>query len=387
MTTTPESNDTLVRILMLSKLPGIGPARARTMIAAFGSGRTLLEADAEALIQIPGIGETLARQTAENLASPAWRNKAKLAAEEQIERAGRLNTTIVTMLDPAYPTLLKEIYDPPLALFVRGNVKALATPSLAVVGTRKATSYGKQATEHLCRDLVSMGLTIVSGMAYGIDMTAHHTAVQHGGVTIAVLGCGVDTIYTDPAGRLWPRIIESGGAIVAEDWLGTEPVPGNFPRRNRLIAGMTLGTLVVESDIKGGSMITASSALEQNREVFAVPGSIFAKVSRGPNSLIQRSQAKAALSADDILSELPPAAFLPTAGRQEVDKPSLPALTPEESRIIEAIEKEAIHIDLIAEKTGIPIEQLLVHLFELEMNRIVLQEPGQLFSIRPPERR
>jgi len=385
MTTTPESNDTLVRILMLSKLPGIGPARARAMLTAFGSGSALLEADSDVLIQIPGIGDTLARQTAENLASPAWRNKAKLAAEEQIERAGRLDTTIVTMMDPAYPELLKQIYDPPLALFVRGDVKALAPPSLAVVGTRKATSYGKQATEALCRDLVGMGLAIVSGMAYGIDMTAHHAALEHGGVTIAVLGCGVDTIYTDPSGRLWPRILENGGAIVAEDWLGTEPVPGNFPRRNRLIAGITLGTLVVESDIKGGSMITASSALEQNREVFAVPGSIFAKVSRGPNSLIQRSQAKAVLSADDILAELSPAALLPTTGRQEAAP--LPALTSEESRIIEALDKEAIHIDLIAEKTGIPLDKLLVHLFELEMNRIVLQEPGQLFSIRPPERR
>ncbi|HHE33107.1 MAG TPA: DNA-protecting protein DprA [Chlorobaculum parvum] len=386
MTTTPESNDTLDRILMLSKLPGIGPARARAMIAAFGSGSALLEANTDALIQIPGIGETLARQTAENLASPAWRNKAKLAAEEQIERAGRLDTTIITMLDPAYPELLKQIYDPPLALFVRGNVKALVPPSLAVVGTRRATSYGKQATEVLCRDLVGMGLAIVSGMAYGIDMTAHHAALEHGGVTIAVLGCGVDTIYTDPSGRLWPRIIERGGAIIAEDWLGTEPVPGNFPRRNRLIAGITLGTLVVESDVKGGSMITAASALEQNREVFAVPGSIFAKVSRGPNSLIQRSQAKAVLSAEDILTELPPAALLPTTGRQEA-APSLPPLTPEESRIIETLEKEAIHIDLIAEKTALPLEQLLVHLFELEMNRIILQEPGQLFSIRPPERR
>jgi len=385
MTTTPESNDTLVRILMLSQLPGIGPARARAMLAAFGSGSALLEADSDSLIQIPGIGDTLARQTAENLASPAWRNKAKLAAEEQIKRAGRLDTTIVTMLDPAYPELLKQIYDPPLALFVRGDVKALVPPSLAVVGTRRATSYGKQATEVLCRDLVGMGLAIVSGMAYGIDMTAHHAALEHGGVTIAVLGCGVDTIYTDPSGRLWPRILESGGAIVAEDWLGTEPVPGNFPRRNRLIAGITLGTLVVESDIKGGSMITASSALEQNREVFAVPGSIFAKVSRGPNSLIQRSQAKAVLSADDILAELSPAALLPTTGRQEAAP--LPALTSEESRIIEALDKEAIHIDLIAEKTGIPLDKLLVHLFELEMNRIVLQEPGQLFSIRAPERR
>ncbi|MBN1929398.1 MAG: DNA-processing protein DprA [Chlorobiaceae bacterium] len=386
MTTTPAPDDLLLRILMLSQLPGIGPARARAMLAAFGSGSALLEADADAMLRLPGIGETLARQTADNLASPSWRNKARKAAEEQIERAGRLKASIVTMPDPAYPELLREIYDPPLALFVRGDLKALAKPSLAVVGTRKASSYGKQATEHLCRDLVGMGLAIVSGLAYGIDMTAHHAAVEHGGITIAVLGCGVDTIYTDPSGRLWPRILEKGGAIVAEDWLGAEPVPGNFPRRNRLIAGLTLGTLIVESDIKGGSMITASSALEQNREVFAVPGSIFAKASRGPNLLIQRSQAKAVLSADDIFAELPAAALLPVAGQAQAE-PSLPALNPEELRIIKALEKEAIHIDLITEKTGLRVDELLVHLFELEMKRLVRQEPGQLFSLRPPERR
>ena len=386
MTTTPESNDTLIRILMLSKLPGIGPARARSMLAAFGSSSALLEADIDALIKLPGIGEMLARQTADNLASPAWRSKARQAAEEQLERAGRLEVSIITMLDEAYPELLKQIYDPPLVLFVRGDVTSLTKPSLAVVGTRRATSYGKQATEMLCRDLVGMKLGIVSGMAYGIDMTAHRAALEHGGVTIAVLGCGVDTIYTDPAGRLWPHILEHGGAIMAEEWLGTEPLPGNFPRRNRLIAGMTLGTLVVESDIKGGSMITAASALEQNREVFAVPGSIFAKVSRGPNTLIKRSLAKAVLSVDDILPELPPAALLCSVSQAQPEPP-LPDLTPEQSRIIDALEKEAIHIDLIAEKTGIAIDELLVHLFELEINRIVRQEPGQLFSICPPERR
>lgn len=386
MTTTPERSDSLLRILMLSQLPAIGPTRARAILSAFGSDTALLEADSEGLRQIPGIGEALARQTAENLANPAWRGKAQRKAEEQLERAKRLETAIVTILDPAYPELLRQIYDPPLALFVRGTVDALAKPSLAVVGTRRASLYGKRATEQLCRELVNRGLGIVSGMAYGIDMNAHHTTVQNGGVTVGVLGCGVDTIYTDPAGHLWPRILDSGGAIVAEEWFGVEPLPGNFPRRNRLIAGLTLGTLVVESDLKGGSMITAASALEQNREVFAVPGSIFAKVSRGPNTLIQRSHAKAVLSVDDILTELPATALLSTT-RQTDAEPSLPALSTEESQIIKALEKEPIHIDLIAEKTGMSIDQLLVHLFELELKHVVRQEPGQLFSIHPIERR
>lgn len=382
MTTTTEQSVALL-LLIISQLPGIGPSRARALVNRFGPSPALLEADYDALHQIPGIGETIARETAERLASPPWRGKAREEAEKQLERAERLHASIVTILDPAYPPLLKEIYDPPLLLFVRGNPEALRLPSLAVVGTRKATSYGKQATEFICREMAGNGYAVFSGLAYGIDMMAHRAAVESDGVTIAVLGCGIDRIYTDPAGRLWPRILERG-AIVSEEWIGIKPEPGNFPRRNRLISGLTQGTLIVESDIKGGSMITASCALEQNREVFAVPGSIFSAASRGTNFLIQQNQAKSVHSTGDILAELDPSRN--PALKQQAEAPEPLALNIEESCIVEALQAGAMHIDLIAEKTGLKIDALLVHLFELELKRIVEQEPGQIFRKRTSRR-
>jgi DNA processing protein len=379
MTTTPEQSVALL-LLIISQLPGIGPSRARALINRFGAVPALLEADYDALRQIPGIGETIARETAERLRSAAWRGKAREEAEKQLERTERLRASAVTILDPAYPPLLKEIYDPPLLLFVRGNSEALSLPSLAVVGTRKSTAYGKQATEFICREMAGNGYAIFSGLAYGIDTMAHRAAVESDGVTVAVLGCGIDRIYTDPAGRLWPRILERG-AIVSEEWIGSKPEPGNFPRRNRLISGLTQGTLIIESDIKGGSMITASCALEQNREVFAIPGSIFSAASRGANFLIQQNQAKPVLSAEDILAELDPAR---NPAMKQAAAPEPIALNIEESCIVEALQAGAMHIDLIAEKTGLKIDMLLVHLFELELKRIVEQEPGQIFRKRTP---
>jgi DNA processing protein len=379
MSVTPERESDLL-LLILSQLPGIGPARTLAIISHFGAGPSLLDADADAFMQVSGIGESLAREIASNLGNASWRRKAHEAAQDQIERAGKFGASIVTILDNSYPALLREIYDPPSLLFVRGDPSALSNTSLAVVGTRKASPYGKQATEFFCLDLVNSGYTILSGLAYGIDMAAHRTATDAGGTTIAVLGCGVDIIYTDPAGRLWPKILERG-AIVSEEWIGREPVAGNFPRRNRLISGLTSGTLVVESDIKGGSMITASCAIEQNREVFAVPGSIFSRASRGTNLLIQRCQAKPVLSSDDIIAELPQA--VPAAIRPVQESLSFPTeLSNEESRIIRALENGPLHIDIIAESTGLAIDTLLVHLFELEIKRVIEQEPGQLFRVR-----
>ena len=384
MSVLPPERGRELLLLILSQLPGIGPARTNAILGRFGPEPALLDADARTFSSVPGIGELLASEIATALGSPAWRRNALDAAREQIERADRLGATILTILDPRYPELLREIYDPPPLLFVRGNHHALTMPSIAVVGTRKATTYGKEAAGYFCRDLVLGGYAIVSGLAYGIDMAAHRAAIDNGGTTIAVLGCGIDTIYTDPRGRLWPRMLERG-AIVSEEWIGCEPVPGNFPRRNRLISGLSAGTLIVESDQKGGSMITASSALEQNREVFAVPGSIFSRNSRGPNRLIQQCQAKPVHSADDILAELSPA-FTRIDHETKYSSAFPVDLSPEETLLLAAIGEEPLHIDLIAERTGLPIETLLVRLFDLELKRAIVQEPGQLFRKRmlPP---
>ncbi len=377
MSVLPPERGRALLLLVLSQLPGIGPTRTNAIIDRFGADEALLDAGARSFAEVPGVGEILAGEIAAFLGSADWRRRSLKAASDQLDLAERLGAIVLTILDPRYPPLLREIYDPPPLLFVRGNPDALSIPAIAVVGTRKASSYGKQATELFCRDLVLGGYSIVSGLAYGIDMTAHRSAIDNGGSTIAVLGCGVDTIYTDPAGKLWPKILERG-AIVAEEWIGRDPAPGNFPRRNRLISGLAAGTLIVESDIRGGSMITAASAIEQNREVFAVPGSIFSRNSRGTNRLIRQCQANPVQSACDIFEELRPSG---TMNRQQTrqDIPFPSGLDREEVMILDTLGQESLHIDFIAENTRLTVETLLVRLFDLEMKGIVVQESGQIF--------
>ena len=288
-------NSTL--LLVLTLIPGIGPARIKAIIEHLHDQlQNVLLADVTDLMQVPGIGEPLARQIYNFLHHTETRQAAQKSAENQISRLQHINTSLITILDPGYPSLLKQIYDPPPCLFIRGKLPPANSPALAVVGTRHASLYGKQCTAMLCRDLVNFGVSIYSGMAYGIDMAAHDATLQSGGLTVAVLASGVDTIYTDPKGKLWPKIIEQG-ALISEEWLGSELSPAKFPKRNRIISGISAGTIVVESDTKGGALITAAGALEQNREVFAVPGSIFSPTSRGTNKLIQQGQAKAITNA------------------------------------------------------------------------------------------
>lgn len=211
-------------------------------------------------------------------------------------------------------------------------------------------------------------------------MVAHTASIGSGGKTIAVVATGVDTIYTDPRGKVWPGIVENG-AIISEEWIGSNLVPAKFPKRNRIISGITLGTLVVESDRNGGSLITASFALEQNREVFAVPGSIFSHTSRGTNMLIQLGQAKAALCVDDIISEVAPQSSRENIPRQNPIALDM-HLSAEELNVLAIMGKESVHIDTIASKTGLDVSTLLVRLFELEMKRAVIQHPGQFFQNR-----
>ena len=381
MSVLPPERGRELLLLILSQLPGIGPVRTNAIIGHFGPDPSLLEADTRAFAEVPGIGDRLAADISTSLGNPVWLDRALEAANRQITMADGLGATLLTIFDPRYPDLLREIYDPPPILFVRGNTEALALPSIAIVGTRKASSYGKQAAEQFSRDLALEGFTIVSGLAYGIDMTAHRATLDSGGVTSAVLGCGIDTIYTDPAGRLWPKLLERG-AIISEEWIGTEPAPANFPKRNRLISGLCAGTLIVESDITGGSMITAACALDQNREVYAVPGSIFSRNSHGTNLMIQRCHAKPVHSARDIIDELRPPGTLPSGQERRPAEPFLTDLTREEAMILEALGEEALHIDQIAEKTALPVTALLVHLFELELKRAIVQEAGQIFRTR-----
>ncbi len=376
----PMENRTL--LLVLTLIPGIGPARIKAITRHLPDLTDVLHTGVDDLMNVPGIGESLARQIHHFLHHAPTRQAAEKSAEEQIAMLHRYNASMVTILDPDYPPLLQEIYDPPPCLFIRGKLPSVPTPGLAVVGTRYASMYGKQATALLCRDLVNCGIIIFSGLAYGIDMAAHVAALENRGTTVAVLASGVDTIYTDPKGKVWPKIIEQG-AIISEEWFGSELSPGKFPKRNRIIAGISLGTIVIESDLKGGSLITASAALEQNREVFAVPGSIFSRTSRGTNKLIQQGQAKAVMSVDDIVSELgAPFAksYSEKSGLQNNERTD--PLTLMEESIINCMGSEPMHIDALATASTIDVSSLLVHLFELELKNTVVQQPGQFFQKR-----
>ncbi len=364
--------------LILSRIPGLGPSRINTICRRFGFSTDVFRADGETFASLPGIGTHLASSITTFLNDRRSFGEAETGVRNQLALLDRYNAGLVTIDDPLYPPLLREIYDPPPCLFYRGDIRSAHAPCISVVGTRRATEYGRKAAALLCSELASRGFTVVSGLARGIDMEAHKAALESGGTTIGVLAGGVDNPYTDPAGKLWPRMIETG-ALLSEEWLESDITPAKFPKRNRLISGLSAGTLVVESDTKGGALITAASALEQNREVFAVPGSIFSRTSRGTNALIENSRAKLVASVEDILTEILPA-HTPLQRLTGLHEPE--NLDQAERRILDHLKNEPLHVDLLAARTGLDPSALLVSLFELELKRLVEQQPGQMFRRR-----
>lgn len=371
----PSDAEFLVALLALSQAPLIGAARLRALVSAFGTPQHIREASPLQLQRVAGIGERVAAMLYTYLHSAAY-TQAQANAEAQLEQCQKLGVRVLTLWDESYPVLLKEVYDAPPYLFVRGTLRPEAF-RIAVVGTRHPTEYGKNATRKLVSALATAQAEIVSGLAFGIDTVAHQTALDAGLRTIAVLGSGVDAIYTDPKGKLYPRIIEHG-AIVSEEWLGTAPAAENFPKRNRIISGLAHGVVIVESDISGGAMITAKYALEQNREVFAVPGSIFSHKSNGTNALIRDGGAKLITKVEDILSELSCAKQVqPNASVVQ----TLPLdLSPDELKVCQLLSDAPMHIDDLCDATGLDLSDLLVVLFELEIKQCIKQLPGKFFQ-------
>ncbi|MWV54348.1 DNA-processing protein DprA [Chlorobium phaeovibrioides] len=373
----PHNGNTL--LLALTLIPGVGSARLKTLAEAHPDLPSILHQAPSSLARLPGIGEKLATIVHRFLHQANSLQAAIEKAEQQLTLLHRLGGTMVTILDPLYPPLLREIYDPPSCLFIRGTLPPPEALGLAVVGTRYASQYGKKCADLFCKAFAQRGIAVYSGLAYGIDTAAHSATLQHGGQTIAVLAGGVDSAYTDPQGKLWPQIIENG-ALISEEWIGSELTPAKFPKRNRIISGITSGTLVIESDIKGGSLITARSALEQNREVFAVPGPIFSRGSRGTNSLIAEGAAKAVTSVEELINELGPRFTLTRPGATpETRRPAAP-FSAEESALLKAMGEEPIHLDELAQKSGIDYAGLLLLLFDLEMKSAIEQQPGQFFQ-------
>jgi len=356
-------------LLRLSSVPRLGPLKIRALLNAFGTPEDVFRASPRELIRVPGIDK--------KLASAVAHHDGRRYATNQLSQLNRISGRIVTFWDAEYPDLLKKIYDPPPLIYVLGRLNPSDKLSLGVVGTRKPSLYGQSTTAAITTQLVQLGISIISGLARGIDTAAHTAALKANGRTIAVIGSGLDIPYPPENRGLMERIAE-GGAVISEFPLGTTPEASNFPRRNRLISGLSLGTLVVESDEDGGAMITASTALDQNREVFAIPGLISEKRSVGPHKLIRDGRARLVHTIDDILSELQPFAEL-RAGKATADF-TPPELSLFEKKIFDTVTQNPVHIDEIAERSGLSTPDTLVTLLSLEFKGVVKQIPGKHFQ-------
>ncbi len=302
-------------------------------------------------------------------------------ADEILDWGDRGGCRFLCRGDPDYPALLEQIFDPPGVLYARGRLDVLQGPCISVVGTRRPTYYGLQMAEGLAGDLARCGVTIVSGMARGVDAAAHRGCLEARGTTIAVYGCGVDIVYPREHVRLAEEIIASG-IVLSEFAPGTSPSPQNFPVRNRIISGLALGTVIVEASVYSGSLITARLAMEQNREVYALPGNVTSPQSFGPNYLIKQG-AKLVQSWRDVVEEMPPELRRSILARKDADTPTAPeleVLSDEEIRLLESMSfEQATQFDKIYSKSGIEISRLTSLLLDLEMRGWVRQVPGNLY--------
>jgi DNA processing protein len=355
-------------LLRLASVPKIGAQKIRALIAYFKSAEAVFDAPIKELVKVSGIDKTIASHIVHE------RDGEKFA-DEQLKRLNRTNGRILTIWDKNYPELLKKIYDPPALLFVLGKFNDDDLRSIGIVGTRHPTSYGQTVTEQLCTELARQQITIVSGLARGIDTIAHTAALSANTRTIAVIGSGIDVPYPSENKKLMERIAEHG-VVVSEFFMGTKPDAPNFPRRNRIISGLSVGTVVVESAEDGGAMITASTALDQDREVFAIPGNITEKRSAGPNKLIRDGRAKLITGVEDIFAELQIQLSLPL--NMEPSRSALD-LSSTEQRIFNLLVSEPQHIDLLAEQANAATSDVLVTLLSLEFKGIIRQLPGKFF--------
>jgi len=355
----------LEALLTLTSAPGIGPTRLRKLLSKFGSARAVLNASARELIQTDGI-DLLTAEKIKSGTDPGF-------AASQIDLMKKHKCSVMTFWDEIYPETLKRIYDPPSFLFFKGNLSVLQENYVAVVGTRNPTGYGKLVTERFSAALAQAGYGIISGLARGVDAIAHHTALKAGQKTIAVLGNGIDISYPAQNRELAERIAENG-LILSEYVMGTGPDSGNFPKRNRIISGLSLGVLVTEAGSKSGALITALYALDQDREIFAVPGAITSDQSSGTNRLIKQG-AKLVQSVDDILNELNP-----VAGKQ-LPKEKHPPVKLEGTlqQVYDALNNDPLHIDQVALRSGLSIPETLSVLLTLELLDHVKQLAGKMF--------
>lgn len=347
-------------------VPGIGPARLRRLLDYFGSAEQAWHAPP---LDLARAG--LDRKSLESLLTV----REKLDLDAEMRRIADAGAYVLTLQDERYPRLLRQINLPPPVLYIKGSYTTEDEWAVAVVGTRYAKAYGREATRYLAGELARNRITVVSGLARGIDSEAHHAALEAGGRSIAVLGSGIDVIYPYENANL-AREIAAAGALITEYPLGTKPEKSNFPPRNRIISGLALGTLITQAGEGSGALITAYYALEQGREVFAVPGSIFDRGCSGTNRLIQQGEAKLVMRVQDILEEL----NLTMVSQQA----EVRAVVPEnetEALVLRHLSDEPIHVDELGRATGLPIAQVTGTLALMELKGLVRQTGGMHYTL------
>ncbi len=357
--------------LALNAVPGLGARRAKLLLEQFGGPRAVLEAPRSELRKVPGIGPELTQGIT------TWKKYVDLEKELRLIEKHRVEVIVVD--DSSYPKNLAKIFDPPLLLYMKGKFLPRDWIAVAIVGSRRPSLYGRRIAEKLGRELAARGLTVVSGLARGIDSAAHKGALSGGGRTVAVLGSGLDVVYP-PENRGLMEEISPRGAVISEFPMSTFPDRGNFPRRNRIVSGLSLGVVVVEAAQRSGALITVDCALEQGREVFALPGKVDSLTSRGTNRLIQQG-AKLVTTSEDIIEELEPiwASLLPEREMRDEDELSLPPLKEEEGKVYELLSDEPRHIDSLIRGSGFPAGRIASLLLMLQMKKLVKELPGKMF--------
>ena len=378
--------------IIINMIPRMGPVRLRRLLDVFGEPQTILRTPANRLAAVEGIGPEIARGVA------GWENEVDLAAE--LARVQDAGVTVLTAQSEVYPPALRTIYDPPIVLYVWGELTARDAHGVSVVGSRRTTFYGVETARKLSSQLAAAGLTVFSGLARGIDTAAHEGALAARGRTVAVLGCGLSQIYPPENYDLAARIADGAGAVVSEFSMAVRPDRQTFPMRNRIISGCGLGLLVVEASLNSGALISAGQALDQGRPVFAVPGQIDRPSSQGTNRLIQQG-AKLVMECGDVLEELDslpglfpaaaPAAPAAASPEPALDDDQTPApspvpsparaaaatLRPQEAAVLEAVEQDGTSIDRIISKCGLPTPVVSSTLLALELKKLIKQLPGK----------
>ena len=371
----PETNepptDSTFNWLALERVPGVGPVTIARLVGAFGSPGAALQAGYREIVELTEVGERLARVVAEF--DPPER-----AIHEDLKTLEKLEARVVTRWDDEYPSNLKDIYDPPALLFVRGEITPEDVRAVAVVGTRNPTRYGLEVAEDLSQHLVRAGVTLISGLARGIDTACHEAVLRVGGRTVGVLGCGLDVVYPRENKRLIEEMARSG-AVMTEFRPGVRPLATNFYRRNRVVSGLSKGVVVIQAGAKSGSLITANHALDQNRDVFAVPGAITNAYSKGPHSLLKQGAAVVE-SADDILESLFPGPEMKVQPTLFQGTEDTPPLSDSAREVLEALDPDPIPMDVLCRTLGVDAGRLAGTLLELELTGMVKQQPGKMFS-------